>query len=179
MEHPTTIFSKEPAKAAYHLRPISPEDNPQVATLIRTVMTEFGCVGEGYSINDPEVDGMYEAYAHGRAAFFVIADGASGEVLGCGGIGPLPESDGLTCELKKMYFYPTLRGLGFGRKMVDHCLATAQQLGYQRCYLETVARMEQANRLYQKMGFQKICSPQGATGHGSCDAWYTKQLIAD
>ena len=43
---------------AHHFRRIRPEDNSTVAHIIRTVMTEFDCVGEGYSINDPE-DGGY------------------------------------------------------------------------------------------------------------------------
>jgi putative acetyltransferase len=44
------------------LRTIRPGDNPQVAGIIRSVMTEFGAVGPGFSIMDPEVDHMYEAY---------------------------------------------------------------------------------------------------------------------
>lgn len=157
------------------LRPIQVTDNPQVARIIRTVMTEFGCVGEGYSILDAEVDDMHGAYAVHGSAFFVV-EKTDGEVLGCGGIGPLSGSGEGTCELKKMYFLPELRGLGFGKKMVTTCLKKAQELGYRQCYLETVDRMVQANLLYQKMGFDKICSPMGATGHCSCDAWYVKVL---
>ena len=157
-------------------RPIRPSDNEQTAQLIRTVMTEFNCVGEGYSINDAEVDTMYEAYSRSGAAFFVIARPSNDEVLGCGGIGPLPGSDGLTCELKKMYFYPEIRSQGLGRTMVEQCLLKAKELGYRRCYLETVARMTQANHLYRKMGFEKIANSLGATGHSSCDAWYSKDL---
>ena len=164
------------AKINFTLRAIQPTDNQQVALIIRTVMTEFGCVGEGYSILDPEVDNMYAAYIGPRAAFFVVTNVETGEMLGCGGIGPLAGGEADICELKKMYFFPALRGLGFGRKMVATCLEKAKELGYQRCYLETVERMVQANRLYQKMGFGKICNPMGATGHGACDAWYVKEV---
>jgi putative acetyltransferase len=52
-----------------HLRPIAVADNPAVAQIIRTVMTEFGAVGKGYSIEDPEVDAMYEAYQDPRSAY--------------------------------------------------------------------------------------------------------------
>lgn len=167
----------QPFKADdFTLRPIQPADNQQVANIIRTVMTEFGCVGEGYSILDPEVDDMYGTYSHGAAAFFVIQKIETEEVLGCGGIGPLSGEGADICELKKMYFLPELRGLGFGQKMVTTCLEKAKELGYQRCYLETVDRMAQANHLYKKMGFEKIASPMGATGHCSCDAWYVKEL---
>ncbi|MCU0347451.1 MAG: GNAT family N-acetyltransferase [Saprospiraceae bacterium] len=165
-----------PSADDLRLRLIQAADNQQVANVIRTVMTEFGAVGQGYSIMDPEVDDMHGAYSGGRSAFYVVAHEKSGEVLGCGGIGPLSGGDAEVCELKKMYFRPELRGLGFGQKMVAACLAKAKELGYRQCYLETLVRMEQANRLYQKMGFEKICGPMGATGHGGCDSWYVKAI---
>lgn len=176
MNFPSTRSEKMPVFTDFEIRPIRPEDNEQTARLIRTVMTEFGCVGEGYSILDPEVDDMFGTFKGPHAAFFVVGRPGDNEVLGCGGIGPLSGGDGQTCELKKMYFYPELRGQGLGRKMVTLCLETARNLGYRKCYLETVDRMEQANRLYQKMGFEKICSPVGNTGHCSCDTWYLKEM---
>ncbi|MBK9014317.1 MAG: GNAT family N-acetyltransferase [Saprospiraceae bacterium] len=176
MNHSTSNPAQTVASAKFSLRPIQPADNQQVATIIRTVMTEFGCVGEGYSILDPEVDKMYETYSGPRASFFVVSSIETGEVFGCGGIGPLVGGEADVCELKKMYFRPELRGLGFGKKMVAICLEKAKEFGYRRCYLETCARMEQANQLYKKMGFEKICGPMGATGHCSCDAWYVKEV---
>lgn len=159
------------------LRPIQPIDNQQVARIIRTVMTEFGAVGEGYSIMDPEVDDMHGAYDGPHTAFYVVAQKREGgDVFGCGGIGPLVGGEAGICELKKMYFLPALRGLGFGQKMVTVCLEKAKELGYRQCYLETVVRMVQANHLYHKMGFEKICGPMGATGHGGCDSWYVKAI---
>jgi putative acetyltransferase len=172
------MMTKLPLTASdLEIRPIQAADNQQVAQVIRSVMTEFGAVGEGYSIMDPEVDDMHGAYAPGgRAAFFVVAKKGGGEVLGCGGIGPLVGGAADVCELKKMYFRPALRGLGLGRLMVETCLRSARALGYRQCYLETVERMVQANHLYQRMGFVKICGPMGATGHGGCDSWYVKEV---
>ena len=69
-------------------RNIEKKDNLQVAELIRNVMTEFECVGEGYSINDAELEDMYNAYDNDRSAFFVIEE--ENVVLGCGGIAPVP-----------------------------------------------------------------------------------------
>ena len=34
-----------------------------MARIIRDVMTEFGAVGDGYSIMDSEVNSMFEAYS--------------------------------------------------------------------------------------------------------------------
>lgn len=158
----------------YELRRIQQSDNPQVAKLIRGVMTEFGAVGEGYSIMDPEVDHMYEAYSTDNTAFFVIEK--DGKILGGGGVGPLQGGDPQTCELKKMYFYPELRGLGFGKTLVQKCLQAARELGYTGCYLETIERMWQANLLYQRMGFKELKEKMGNTGHCACELKYFRKI---
>ncbi len=158
----------------YQLRLIQKKDNPQMANVIRKVMEEFGAVGEGYSINDPEVDQMFEAYDQVNARYYVIADGE--RILGGGGIAALQGASTSVCELKKMYFFPELRGLGFGKKMMFQCLEDAKALGYQQCYLETVERMEGANILYQKLGFKKLDHAMGSTGHSACESWYVIDL---
>ncbi len=158
----------------YLLRRIRSEDNADVARIIRTVMTEFGAVGKGYSIEDPEVDAMFEAYQVPGAAFYVID--RSNRVVGCGGIGPLVGGDPETCELKKMYYLPEVRGQGLGRKLVERLFVDAARLGYKRVYLETLARMESANRLYAKLGFRPVPQNLGNTGHCRCDLYYVKEL---
>ncbi|MEM1321785.1 MAG: GNAT family N-acetyltransferase [Bacteroidota bacterium] len=158
----------------FFLRLIERADNEEVARVIREVMMEFGAVGEGYSINDPEVDHMYEAYNGDRSVFFVLC--RDHDILGCGGIGPLKGADEEVCELRKMYFRPVARGLGWGKKMLERCLDEARQRGYQQCYLETVERMTQANKLYQRMGFRRLDTSMGNTGHGSCDSNYVLDL---
>lgn len=158
----------------YEMRPIRPEDNPRVAQIIRQVMTEFGCVGPGYSIEDPEVDDMAGAYNDERSVFYVI-DGPEG-VAGCGGIAPLAGGDGSVCELKKMYFLPVLRGRGWGRRLMQQCLDAARERGFRYCYLETVERMATANQLYRSFGFERLSGPEGATGHCGCDFFYQLEL---
>ena len=161
---------------SFQIRPIKIEDNPTVAQIIKKVMSEFDCVGEGYSINDPEVNNMYEAYANEGSAFFVIENETTNKVLGCGGIAPLQNGDPDTCELRKMYFLSELRGHGLGQKLLDVCLGIALEKGYKKCYLETVSRMEAASKLYTKNGFNKLSKPMGDTGHCACDLQYVKVL---
>lgn len=156
------------------LRPIRKEDNPQVAQVIRDVMTSYQCIGDGFSISDPEVDMMYEAYNHASSVFYIITDGD--KVLGCGGIAPLEGGAADTCELKKMYFYPELRAKGYGRQLMETLLDDAKKLGYKKCYLETVDRMQRANQLYKKYGFEKLPAQQGHTGHSGCDTFYIRSL---
>ena len=158
----------------YLIRPIAPGDDAAVASVIRTVMPEFGAVGSGFAISDPEVDWMSRAYSEPRCAYFVIE--RNGEVMGGGGVAPLTGGDPDVCELRKMYFLPEVRGLGAGAAMMTHCLAAARQIGFRRCYLETLRGMDAAMRLYERTGFHKIAGPMGATGHGGCNAFYLMDL---
>ncbi len=159
---------------SYRIRPIEPADNPAIANIIREVMTEFDAVGPGYSIEDPEVDAMFESYQQSGHAFFVIT--LDDKVAGCGGIGTLPDAASEVCELKKMYFLPALRGLGAGHELAQHCLEVARQLGYQQCYLETLDSMTAARKLYRRLGFRDIDQPVGNTGHCGCDRWMLLDL---
>jgi putative acetyltransferase len=161
-------------EVAITLRRIRREDDPAVAAIIRAVMTEFGAVGEGYSIEDPEVDAMFDAYQQPRAAFWVVE--SDGEILGCGGYAPLKGGAPDTCELQKMYFLPPLRGRGAGRRLMHRCLDGARKNGFRLCYLETLGNMDAARRLYRHFGFSDIDAPLGATGHGGCDRWMVLEL---
>lgn len=156
------------------IRPIEPRDDPAIAAIIRKVMPSFGACGPGFAINDPEVDYMSRAYAAARSAYFVVEEG--GKVIGGAGIAPLEGGDGDTCELRKMYFLPEARGRGLGERMMRLCLDRAREFGFRRCYLETLTGMDDARRLYERMGFCRLAGPLGATGHFSCDQHYVLEL---
>jgi putative acetyltransferase len=155
----------------FSIRPITPADDTAMANIIRTVMTEFGASGPGFAIHDAEVDRMAEAYSAPRCAYFVIE--RNGVVCGGAGIAPLVDD---ICELRKMYFLHTLRGLSAGGAAIERCLDAARELGYKQCYLETLTGMDAAQHLYTKHGFAKICAPLGNTGHFSCDRFYLRDL---
>jgi putative acetyltransferase len=156
------------------IRLIEPDDNAEVADIIRLVMTEFEAVGCGYSINDAEIDDMHLAYAPRGSEFYVVV--LDGKVRGCGGFAPLNGGDKDTCELRKMYFRTELRGMGVGTRLLELCLARASEAGFRYCYLETMDGMRQAQRLYGKYGFKYLDKPMGETGHTSCGTWMTREL---
>jgi putative acetyltransferase len=161
-------------RAGYTIRPIRKTDNPKVAAIIRAVMPEFGASGPGFAIHDAEVDDMFGAYRPPRAAYFVIENGEG--LVGGGGIAPLEKGAEDTCELKKMYFLPAVRGLGLGQELISRCLDAAREAGFRRCYLETLETMHKARALYERNGFEKLCGPEGATGHFGCDRFYARPL---
>ena len=156
------------------IRPIAPTDNSRVAAIIRQVMTEFICIGPGFSIEDPEVNAMYEAYQQPGAGFYVIE--RDGQILGCGGYARLAGNSGETCELQKMYFLQETRSFGLGADILSACLDLAQANGFRGCYLETLTHMERAQRLYRGFGFKPLSCPMGQTGHGGCDSFYFKDF---
>jgi putative acetyltransferase len=156
------------------IRPVLSTDNAAVANIIRTVMPEFGAGGSGFAIHDTEVDNIHAAYSQPRAAYFVCE--IDEKVVGGGGVAPLLGGDENTCELKKMYFLKEGRGRGFGKEMVKICLSAAKDIGFEYCYLETFNTMKDAQRLYEKMGFDRIPGPLGNTGHFACDIFYRIKL---
>jgi len=158
----------------FHIRPIQAGDDARMAEIIRTVMPEFGASGAGFAINDPEVDWMSRAYAEPRCAYFVVE--REGVVQGGGGIAPLVGGDTDTCELRKMYFLPALRGLGAGAALMARCLQAARDAGFRQCYLETLSGMDAAMKLYERSGFRRIDHALGDTGHGGCNTFYLLPL---
>jgi len=156
------------------IRAIHAGDDTAVADIVRTVLAEFGCSGDGFACADPELDHMSTHYPGGDARFFVLA--RAGEVVGCGGFCRLRGADPDTCELQKMYFRPAIRGQGVGRRFLAFLLVKMRQAGYHRVYLETVPQMQAARHLYEAFGFRPQGSPLGATGHHRCEYPYLLEL---
>lgn len=162
------------AAPLFEIRPICVSDDAGMARVIRTVMPEFGADGPGFAIHDPEVAAMTTAYQQPRAAYFVVI--RRGEVVGGAGVAALTGADEHTCELRKMYILPRVRGFGVGRQLIALCLQKARDFGYRRMYLETLTGMEQAQKLYLKAGFKPLDGPLGQTGHFGCNRFYARNL---
>lgn len=83
-------------------------------------------------------------------AFFVIrADGAP---AGCGGVQLFADY----AELKRMYVRPQFRGLGLGKRMVNHLAEYAAQHGMKTLRLETGVSQAEALGLYESFGFRRV-----------------------
>ncbi|RIV68484.1 GNAT family N-acetyltransferase [Flagellimonas aequoris] len=156
------------------IREIRPEDNEQVAKVIRKVFEDMGVPKVGTAYADKALDDMYATYDVPRAAYFVVEE--NGKIIGCAGVAQLQNYDGNVCELQKMYFLEEARGKGIGAKMISICLEKAKEFGFEQCYIETMPYMEAAQKLYKKNGFDYIDAPLGNTGHYSCPVWMLKEL---
>jgi putative acetyltransferase len=155
------------------LRPIRQNDNEFIRDIILETLVEHGAVGQGFASGDSDTQQMFEAFQQEGRRYFIIEH--DGSVLGGAGIAPLPGEPG-TCELVKMYFRPQIRGLGVGKRLLQHCLDEARKLGYKQIYLETVVQMRAARGLYEHLGFRQIPHQMGNTGHFACDLFYFREL---
>jgi putative acetyltransferase len=103
-------------------------------------------------------------------AFFVLRD--DGTPAGCGGMQIFGSEYG---ELKRMYVRPQFRGLGYGKRLLEHLEDYARlQHGVGLLRLETGIHQAAAIRLYEQMGFRRI-PPFGNYKEDPLSLCYEKQ----
>ncbi|NCI46311.1 GNAT family N-acetyltransferase [Sediminibacterium soli] len=158
-----------------HLRPIQFSDNAVIARIIRKSLEEFGANHPGTVYYDASTDHLYELFSETAGSRYFIAEQESG-ILGGAGIFPTGELPDGTCELVKMYLKKEARGMGLGRRLINHCLSVAKELGYQQVYLETMPELSKAVSVYEQFGFLPLTAPMGNTGHTGCGIWMLKKL---
>ena len=160
--------------STYIIREIKPEDNEQVKSVVQSVLVEMGVPKVGTAYEDASLNDMHAEYDEDRKEYFVVDD--HGKIIGGAGIAPLANFEGSICELQKMYFLPEVRGKGVGAEMMKKCLEFAKAQGYEKCYIETMPYMEQAQKLYARSGFERLDRPLGDTGHYNCSVWMIRDL---
>ena len=79
----------------------------------------------------------------------------NGKAVGCGALRRLDEQ---TAEIKRMYVAPDGRRKGIARGIIVELERHARRFGYQAVRLETGILQPEAQLLYQKMGYQRICA---------------------
>ena len=70
--------------------------------------------------------------------------------------GAMKEYDNNTMEIKRMFVPLEKRGKGFASKVLQELENWSNELGYNRCILETGNKMSEAIGLYKKMGYKII-----------------------
>jgi GNAT superfamily N-acetyltransferase len=102
---------------------------------------------EGYA---QELEELMDKYA---VLLLATVDGVA---AGCVALRRIP-TDGLACEMKRLWVEGAFRGFGLGRRLVEKAIEWAKQMGFETMYLDTVpAAMPEANRLYAAMGFDPV-----------------------
>ncbi len=156
------------------IRTLLPQDNAAMASIIRSVLSEFGAAKQGTVFYDPTTDDLYTLFGAGKSAYFIAED--NGTLVGGCGVYPTAGLPDGCCELVKLYLLPQVRRIGLGRQLIEHCIQVAGQLGYRSMYLESMPELSKAVSLYEKLGFEYLPAPMGDSKHFGCSLWMLKSL---
>lgn len=127
----------------------------------RTLFEEYGQVPEfaicfdGFSKELTQLPTMY-----GPSGGTLLLAYVDEEAVGCVALRPF--RDAATCEMKRLYVRPPMRGSGLGRHLATEILDAARRLGYTRMVLDTLPVMERARALYHTLGFE-VTEPHDET----------------
>ncbi len=158
----------------YIIREIQEQDDERMCQIIRDTLTEYGGNKPGTAYYDYDTEHMYEAYQQPKSVYYVAV--IDNKVVGGCGLKQVAGGDLYICELQKLYLDKNYRGWGIGKALTQKCLSKATELGFKKCYLETFSNMNEAISLYSRLGFHKLTSALGQTGHDACDVQMIKDL---
>ena len=100
--------------------------------------------------------------------FFVVY--LRGEPIGCGAVKHHP---GEPTEIKRMWIAPSARGLGLGRRLLDHLEACALAAGAPAARIETGGVLNEALALYRSTGWVEV---PPFNDEPYADHWFEKPL---
>lgn len=101
-----------------------------------------------------EIDGdekdFYAQYNHIYLENTIIC--FDGEIAS--GCGAFKKHENNVAEIKRMFVLPEQRGKGIAMSVLAELETWAKELGYTTCILETSIRLENAIKLYKKLGYE-------------------------
>ena len=100
------------------------------------------------TLHNPETNILQK----GGYIFIVHADAVP---VGCVALIPMTGSNDVY-ELSKMAVAPSMRGLGIGRRLLEHTVAQARVLGAKSLFLGSSTKLKNAVHLYESVGFRHV-----------------------
>jgi len=128
----------------------SPDQIDEVRRLFREY-ERFLRVNLCFQSFEAELAGLPGNYAHPAGALLLAMDGP--RAAGCVALRRFGDGIG---EMKRLFVRPEYRGQGVGRALALRVLQEAIAAGYGFIRLDTLARLKEAMRLYQSLGFKQI-----------------------
>lgn len=156
------------------IREIEEKDNPKIEQIIKQSLESFHLNIPGTAYFDPYLGELAQFYEQEERAKYWVVVTEQDEAVGGVGIVPFGTHKDVG-ELQKLYVSPEHQGKGLAKRLMETALAFAKK-HYTYCYLETFEKLEAANRLYEKFGFEKLEQPLEGSEHNACDTWYMKKL---
>jgi len=134
----------------YQIRNYSPGDEMKVFGIVKAVLAGYG-LDTNPEETDADLRDIQASYLSSGGAFRILE--CDGRIVGSCGLYPTTRQ---SCELRKMYLLPELKGRGLGKKMIDDTFAVAKDLGFLEITLETNSCLKEALGLYRKYGFTEF-----------------------
>ncbi len=141
---------------SYRIVPVREDQLERVGELTAQVY-----VGEGYIPDTADyVNELRDARLRAAEAEVWVAD-EEGEILGavafCPDGSPYQElAQEREAEFRMLVVNPSARGRGVGEALVRQCISRARELGYAGLVLSTMPGMDDARRVYERLGFVRI-----------------------
>ncbi|NUN68225.1 MAG: GNAT family N-acetyltransferase [Bacteroidetes bacterium] len=155
-------------------RHIEPQDNAEIAEVIRKIFREHRIDMPGTVYTDPTTDRLYELFRTPKSVYWIALD--DGVIIGGCGIYPTNGLPDGCVELVKFYVAAEYRGKGVGNTLMQKSIAAAEELGYTQMYLESFPELNKAVSMYLRNGFSYLPAALGNSGHFACNIWMVKQL---
>lgn len=128
---------------------------PEEIEVVRTLFREYEAwLGVDLCFQDFETELATLPGKYGYPEGSLVLAYLDREPVGCAALRPLQGRQ--VCEMKRLYVQPHARGRGIGLGLARRILRDGQKIGYKRIRLDTLARMEDAIRLYTALGFYEI-----------------------
>ena len=128
----------------------TPADLEAVRALLRAYAAWLG-IDLGFQRFEDEVAHLPGAYAPPDGALLVARGDA-----GLTGMAALRRLDADRAEMKRLFVREDSRGIGLGRRLAERIIAEARARGYRDICLDTLPMMQDAQRLYSRLGFRDI-----------------------
>lgn len=157
-----------------NIRLIEEKDNAIMKNIIQSILRDHGLAIAGTAYFDESLNNLSQHYRVNKPSNYYIVE-VEGSIVGGGGYGPYDLEKKIT-ELQKIYIDPAYQGQGFSSKLFSRILEDARKDGYEKIYIETTDKLEKANLVYLKWGFQALESPLKAGEHYAMNRFFIKDL---
>jgi len=138
----------ESRKPQAHVAPATKEDLDTVKRLFREYESSLP-FDLSFQNFEEELKALPGRYAPPSGQMLLAS--LNGAFIGCVALRQISED---TCEMKRLFVQPALRGRGIGKTLAEAIIEEGRRIGYKRIRLDTA--MEPAKSLYRSLGFQEI-----------------------
>src|SRR5680860_386672 len=156
------------ARSLIELRQVDPA-SPDAQRCLRAYVAELNrrAPQRGFDPSKGATAGPHEVRPP-RGAFIIAY--LRGEAVGCGAVKHQPEQ---MTDLKRMWVAESARGLGLGRRLLEHLERLAREHGSATARLETSDVLPEAIALYRSSGYVEV---PPFNNEPFADRWFTKPL---